>query len=85
VAEGCADYIRDLNDFLDGELDPSLCEAIEEHIGTCRNCKLMIDSLKMTVRLCRESGECEELPGELSDRLTGLLRQRWEKKFGKRG
>lgn len=81
----CAEYLNELNDYLDGDLDPTLCADLEEHIGHCRNCKLMVDSLRMTVKLCREGGECEELPADLSARLTGLLRQRWEQKFGSQG
>lgn len=79
----CADYLDDLNAYLDGELDAGLCAEIEEHIGQCRNCRLMVDTMRMTVKLCRESGECSELPPELSKRLSNLLRSRWEAKFGK--
>ncbi len=78
----CVDYLEHLNDYLDGDLDPSLCLELEEHIGHCQNCKLMVDSLKMTVKLCREGGDCEELPSELAGRLSDVLRQRWEQKFG---
>jgi anti-sigma factor RsiW len=80
----CPEMFQHLNDFLDGELDPSLCAEIERHIGECKNCKLMVDSLKMTVKLCRENGPCEELPLEFSEKLKSLLRQRWERKFGKK-
>lgn len=79
----CAEYLQDLNDYLDGQLDPTLCAEIEKHVGECPNCKLMIDSLKMTVKLCRESGHCEELPAEFSARLNQALKARWDKKFGR--
>lgn len=79
----CADYIDGLNDYLDGELDPELCAEIEKHIGECDNCRLMIDSLKMTVKLCRENGQCEDLPKGLSDRLSAKLKKKWEEKFNK--
>jgi anti-sigma factor (TIGR02949 family) len=78
----CLDYIKELNDYLDGELDPSVCAEIEKHIGECNNCRIMVDSLRQTVRLCREGKE-EKLPEELESRLNGLLKARWQKKFGK--
>lgn len=78
----CLDYIRELSDYLDGELDPALCAEIEKHIGECNNCRIMVDSLRQTVTLCREGKE-ERLPEELEGRLNGLLKARWEKKFGK--
>ncbi len=78
----CLDYIKELNDYLDGDLDPSVCAEIEKHIGECNNCRIMVDSLKQTVTLCREGKE-EKLPEVLESRLNGLLKARWEKKFGK--
>ncbi|HOP06184.1 MAG TPA: zf-HC2 domain-containing protein [candidate division Zixibacteria bacterium] len=82
MTKGCPDYINELNDYLDGAIDPELCAEIEAHIGQCNNCRIMVDSMRQTVRLCRE-GTPEELPEKLSARLNDLLRQRWEKKFGK--
>ena len=78
----CLDYVNDLNDYLDGELDPSLCDEIERHIGHCENCRIMVDTMKQTVTLCRE-GQPEKLPAALEDKLNGLLKARWERKFGR--
>ena len=78
----CHDYINELNDYLDGEIDPSLCREIEKHIGMCENCRIMVDTLKQTVKLCREGKE-EKLPQSLENKLNNLLKSRWEKKFGK--
>ena len=78
----CHDYIDNLNDFLDGELDAALCEDITKHIGECKNCRIMVDSMKMTVTLCREGKE-EQLPKALEAKLNNLLKQKWDKKFGR--
>lgn len=82
MAKKCRDYISDLNDYLDGVMDPDLCEEIEKHIGQCNNCKLMVDSLKMTVKLCREGKE-ENLPENLENKLNDVLKNHWDKKFKK--
>ena len=82
MAKKCPDYIQSLNDYLDGGLDPELCTEIEAHIGECENCRIMVDSLKQTVTLCRD-GQEEALPDVLDKKLTGLLRERWNKKFGR--
>ena len=76
----CSEYISDLNAFLDGDLPDELCVEIEKHIGECNNCKLMIDTMKMTVKLCRE-GKPEDLPSSLNDKLNNLLKKKWDKKF----
>ena len=82
MAKNCKEYIGEINDYLDGELDPGICEEIEKHIGQCENCRIMIDSLKQTVILCRE-GKPEALPPALETKLNDLLRVRWKQKFGK--
>ena len=82
MAKECPDYISDLNDYLDGGLSPELCAEIEAHVGKCQNCRIMVDTLKQTVSFCREGIE-ESLPPVLEDKLKGLLRARWDKKFKK--
>lgn len=82
MGKKCAEYVTDLNDYLDGEISPELCEELERHIGRCENCRIMVDTLRKTVILCRE-GRKEKLPESLQQKLTDLLRQEWRKKFGK--
>jgi predicted anti-sigma-YlaC factor YlaD len=71
-----------LNDYLDGTLDAELCREIEAHIGHCANCRIMVDTMRRTVTLCRD-GRVEPFPPELEGKLQNLLRARWEKKFGR--
>lgn len=80
----CEDYLSGLSDYLDGTIDPELCQEIEQHIGQCNNCRIMVDTLRQTVALCRD-GRKEALPPALEQKLTGLLKARWAKKFGQSG
>ncbi len=82
MAGQCSDYINNLNDYLDGEISPELCKELEKHIGQCNNCRIMVDSLKQTVSLCRE-GKKENLPKALENKLTNILKEKWNKKFPK--
>jgi len=83
MAKKCNEYIQDINDYLDGEIAPELCDEIDKHIGECKSCRLMVDSMKMTVKLCRE-GMPEDLPPELQNKLSSLLKKRWDEKFKSR-
>ncbi len=78
----CNELIEMLSDYIDGELDKDLCEDLESHLKGCKNCKLMFDSMKMTVQLCRD-GSCEDLPPEFQERIQAKLKERWQQKFGK--
>jgi len=79
----CSKQIQHIADYIDGELDEGLCRELEEHLEGCRNCRLMVDSLRQTVILCSE-GVREELPESISTKLNDAVKRRWEKKFGKK-
>jgi len=77
----CQDFISDLNDYIDGEIEPELCEEIERHVGSCKQCRIMVDTLRQTVKLSCEGKEVS-LPDSLERRLNNLLKDHWKKKFG---
>jgi len=76
----CEEMLAALGDYVDGELDPTFCAAFEEHMAGCDPCVLVIDNLHNTIR-AYSAGEPYELPTELHDRLHGLLREAWRRKF----
>ncbi len=77
----CDDLIGELSDYIDGELDSELCKKLEKHLAACDNCRLMVDTMKMTVQLCRE-GIYEDLPEDVQLKLNQVLAANWKKKFG---
>jgi len=79
----CQELISDLNDYIDGAIEPELCEELERHIGKCDKCRIMVDTLRQTVKLSCEGREVK-LPESLEKRLTDLLKEQWKKKFGGR-
>lgn len=82
MARSCREFISDLAGYIDGEIEPELCAEIERHLGQCENCRIMVDTLKQTVTLCRD-GRPEPLPEPLQKSLNDLLKARWKKKFGR--
>jgi len=77
----CSKYIQNIADYIDGEIDETLCAELEAHLKECRNCRIMVDTMKQTVVLCRE-GKKERLPEALEKKLSQSLKSRWQKKFG---
>ena len=45
----CKEIFASLSEYLDGELDASLCEELEGHLGECPPCVRFLDSLRSTV------------------------------------
>lgn len=79
----CKQYIQDIADYIDGEADESLCEELEKHLKDCANCRIMVDTLRQTVVICRD-GERKELPPKLASKLNSALAEKWKKKFKNR-
>jgi predicted anti-sigma-YlaC factor YlaD len=80
----CRALLQELNAYLDGELDPALCDGIEEHLAGCRPCRVVVDNLRGTIRLYRH-GEPYPLPEVFCERLHATLRARWRERFPREG
>jgi RNA polymerase sigma-70 factor, ECF subfamily len=50
---GCKDMFAELSNYLDDELDDSLCEELEKHMNGCEPCKAFLNSLEESIRQCR--------------------------------
>ena len=50
----CRDLLDALSDYVDGELDESLCADIEEHLKDCNPWRVEVDTVKKTVTLFRD-------------------------------
>jgi RNA polymerase sigma-70 factor (ECF subfamily) len=55
----CKQMFAELSNYLDDELDDSLCEELQKHIGGCGPCKVFLASLEATIEQCRKApAEC---------------------------
>jgi anti-sigma factor (TIGR02949 family) len=69
----CQEYLKQLSDYIDGELDPRLCAKIEEHLHGCTNCTVVVDTLKRTIELYQDEAIQEEIPQPVKQRLYSRL------------
>jgi RNA polymerase sigma-70 factor (ECF subfamily) len=75
--EDCKEYFEKISEYLDGELDGTLCEKIEHHLQDCPECRECIDSLKKTIRLCRDLPR-KKIPRDAQIRLRDALKKVFE-------
>jgi anti-sigma factor RsiW len=75
----CKAVIREISNYLDGELDASAKREIEEHLDCCEECHLIINQTKLTVEIFCGS-EPVELPKEVRTRLHEALRRKMQEK-----
>ncbi len=73
----CQDLLATLNDYIDGTVDPSICEEFERHMGDCSACQVVVDNIRRTIRVYCEGREME-LPMGFRERLHRELRAHWK-------
>jgi RNA polymerase sigma-70 factor (ECF subfamily) len=49
----CKEMFAELSDYLDEQLDDSLCAEMEKHMEGCEPCKAFLENLEETIRTCR--------------------------------
>jgi RNA polymerase sigma-70 factor, ECF subfamily len=49
----CKEMFAELSNYLDDELDDSLCEELEKHMDGCEPCKAFLSSLEKSIQQCR--------------------------------
>jgi hypothetical protein len=77
----CEELLKALNEYVDGEIDPSICETFEGHLKDCNPCQIVVDNIRKTITLYKD-GEPLELPPEFHELLCRRLRDQWRLKFG---
>jgi predicted anti-sigma-YlaC factor YlaD len=71
----CKAIINELADYLDEALDSTLRSSIEQHLGKCRDCRVVVDTTKQTIEIF-----CNSEPAPLPE----TTRQRLHEALGKR-
>jgi len=51
----CREMFAQLSDYLDEELDSSLCEELEKHMDGCEPCQAFLASLERSIEQCRKA------------------------------
>lgn len=55
----CKEMFAELSNYLDEQLDDSLCAELEQHLDGCGPCKLFLATLEATIEQCRKApAEC---------------------------
>jgi predicted anti-sigma-YlaC factor YlaD len=72
----CEELLEGLNDYVDGETQSALCQALQEHLADCNPCRIVVDNIRQTIMLYR-AGRQVEFPAGLHQRLCDVLRWRW--------
>ena len=72
----CSELLAALNEYVEGTVDPAICEEFERHMAGCNPCQVVVDNIRKTITLYKQ-GQPVELPIAFRRRLHSALRQRW--------
>jgi len=51
----CKAMFAELSNYLDEQLDDSMCDELERHLDSCRPCEAFLASLQATIEQCRKA------------------------------
>ncbi|MHC1739677.1 MAG: anti-sigma factor [Anaerolineaceae bacterium] len=69
----CHQYLQQISDYIDGDLDQQLCKTLEQHMAGCTNCTVVVNTLKRTIELYKAEEGDNPLPDEAKKRLFSRL------------
>jgi anti-sigma factor RsiW len=64
----CTDFLSQLTDYFDGQIDPELLADVQKHVQECHHCEVVLDTTRKTISVYREH-EIYEFPNDLRERL----------------
>jgi len=64
----CKDFLKELNEYLDGSIDVQLRTELEEHLQWCHNCFVVCNTTRKTIEIYRDN-DVYPLPEPIRDRL----------------
>jgi anti-sigma factor RsiW len=71
----CKDFLAELSDYLDENIDAEVRAKLEEHIAECPNCWVIADTTRKTIRIYKGM-EAHPIPGDVESRLMAALEKK---------
>ena len=68
----CIEVIRQISDYIDGNVEPELKNAIREHMQGCDHCTAIYDGTRNVIQLVCD-GRTFELPQGFSQRMQARI------------
>ncbi len=73
----CEELLAQLNEYVDGTVDPAICAEFEKHMAGCNPCQVVVDNIRKTITLYK-GDEPYSLPAGFHKKLHAALRRRWK-------
>ncbi len=71
----CKEFLQELSDYLDENVDAEIRSKLEQHIQECPNCWVVCDTTKRTVRIFKGM-DPHPIPAEIEARLMAAVEKK---------
>jgi len=71
----CKEFLQELSDYLDENVDAEIRAKLEHHITECPNCWVVCDTTKKTIRIYKGM-ETHAISPEIESRLLAALERK---------
>jgi anti-sigma factor RsiW len=71
----CKDFLSELSDFLDENVDQEVRAKLEQHITQCPNCWVIADTTKKTIQIFKGM-DPYPIPQDVESRLMAALERK---------
>ena len=68
----CTEFLAQMTDYFDGEVQPELLAEIQSHLGECHHCEILVDTTRQTIRVYRDH-QVYELTDEVRERTVARI------------
>ena len=75
----CRGVIREISNYIDGELELPVKQELERHLEHCGDCNLVVNQTRLTVEVFCDTKPVE-LPKDVKSRLHDALRRKLREK-----
>ncbi len=71
----CKEFLQELTDYLDSNVDAELRLKLERHINECPNCFVILDTTQKTIKVYKGM-QPQEIPNEVHVRLMKAVERK---------
>jgi len=71
----CKGVIRELSNYIDGDLEPAVKQELERHLEHCEDCTMILDQTKKSIEILCDSKPVQ-LASDVRSRLHAALRRK---------
>ncbi len=68
----CTEFLAQMTDYFDGQVEPELLAEIQSHLCECEHCEILVDTTRQTIRVYRDH-QVYDLPDEVRERTVSRI------------